>query len=241
MQFIKNDLMIIKDPEERRLKAERNRRLLWEFLMIHTYSDLETLAHHIETKTKAVPSKILSKWVFDGWVKKVQIKNKFGSWWLFGITTKALEGDTKKRAFQPSKVNLRTLEHTLKCQRASSYFLKHKAVIERGYKIVNIESGDLKQYGMIHRPDLIIQNKDEKLVGLISVEIELSLKSKKRYDEIFKTYLLNIKDGKINQVIYIFYDEKIKNKFESNFLHPFLRSNSHLNEYAKKIDVMLGD
>ncbi|MEZ9437791.1 hypothetical protein [Vibrio atlanticus] len=134
--------MIIENPTERKLRAERNRSMLWEFLMIHTYSDLETLAHHLGAKTKAVPSKILSKWVFDGLVKKVQIKNQFGGCWLFGITTKALDGDTTRRAFQPSKVNLRTLAHTLKCQRASSYFLKHRAIVDRGYKIVNIESGD---------------------------------------------------------------------------------------------------
>jgi hypothetical protein len=213
--------MLIKSPKARQERAERNRRMLWEFLKIHTYSDLETLANHIDVKTKPVVSRILKEWVFDGWVKKVQVKNKFGSCWLFGVTTKALEGDTTRRAFQPSKVNLRTLEHTLKCQRASSYFLKHEAVTDRGYKLVNIESGDLKKYGMKHRPDLIIQNQETSLVGLICIEVELSLKSKQRYDEILKNYLTSIERSKVNQVIYVFYDEKIKLKFEQSILRPF--------------------
>lgn len=213
--------MLIKSPEARQERAKRNRRMLWEFLTIHTYSDLETLANHIDVKTKPVVSRILKEWVFDGRIKKVQIKNKFGSCWLFGMTTKALDGDTTRRAFQPSKVNLRTLEHTLKCQRASSYFLKHEAVTDRGYKLVNIESGDLKKYGMKHRPDLIIQNQETSLVGLICIEVELSLKSKQRYDEILKNYLTSIERSKVNQVIYVFYDEKIKLKFEQSILRPF--------------------
>ena len=209
--------------------------MLWEFLSIHIYSDLETLAHHIDAKTKPVVSRILKKWMFEGLVKKAQVKNKFGGCWLFGITTKALNGDTTKRAFQPSKVNLRTLEHTLKCQRASSYFLKHKAVTEHGYKLVNIESGDLKKYGMTHRPDLIIQNKETSLVGLICIEVELSLKSKQRYDDILNTYITNIKNSKVNQVIYLFYDEKIISKFKTNVLMPFFSKRAVAEKYRSKI------
>ena len=231
--------MLIKSPQERALRADRNRKMLWDFLMIHTYSDLETLAHHIDAKTKPVASRILKKWIFEGWIKKVEIKNKFGRWWLFGITTKALKGEIKKRAFQPSKVNLRTLEHTLKCQRASSYFLKHKAFNEDNYKMVNIESGDLKKYGITHRPDMIIQNKNKKLIGFICVEVELSLKSKPRYDEIFKAYVNNIKLFKINQVIYVFYDEKLKLKFENNILKPFFVKHSVEKKHSSKIFVEL--
>ena len=218
--------MLIKSPEERKERARRNRTMLWQFLNIHIYSDLETLAHHIGAKTKPVVSRILKKWMHEGLVKKVQVKNKFGSCWLFGITTKALEGDTTRRAFQPSKVNLRTLEHTLKCQRASSYFLKHEAIERRGHQLVNIETGDLKKYGMKHRPDIIIQNKNEKLIGLVCIEVELSLKSKQRYDDILKSYITLIQSSKVNQVIYIFYDEHLQSKFEKNILSPFFTKHS---------------
>ena len=233
--------MLIKDPKERQQRAERNREMLWDFLMIHTYSDLDTLAHHIDAKTKPVASRILSKWIYDGLVKKEKIQNKFGYWWLFGITTKALAGEVEKKAFQPSKVNLRTLEHTLKCQRTSSYFLKHHSVTERGYKMVNIETGDLEKYALTHRPDLIIQNQNNSLVGLVCIEVELSLKSKQRYTEIFRTYIRNIQSQKINQVIYVFYDESLKNRFETNILKPFLAKDGVEREHAKKIFVELFD
>ncbi|MEZ9437783.1 hypothetical protein, partial [Vibrio atlanticus] len=92
-----------------------------------------------------------------------------------------------------------------------------------------------------HRPDLIIKNPDEDLVGLICVEVELSLKSKKRYDEIFRVYIDNIKKKKINQVIYIFYDEKTKAKFENNLLNPYIKNNMVDDAHSSKIDVWLRD
>jgi hypothetical protein len=40
--------MLIKDPKERREQAIANREKLWRFLNLHTYSDLETMRHHLD-------------------------------------------------------------------------------------------------------------------------------------------------------------------------------------------------
>ena len=214
--------MLIKDAAARASKAQQNRDLLWQFLKIHIYSDLATMANHLDHKTKTPVSKIMSRWLRSGLVRKEKIKDDFGVAVLYGITQKGLDGDTTKRAFQPSKVSLRTLEHTLKCQRASSYFLKQPVVEELGLEIVNIESGNLEKYGLKHRPDLLLMSTLVPSVGLICIEVELSLKSKKRYEAIFKDYFNRIETGEINQVYYIFYDGRKANTFKKNMLTPYL-------------------
>lgn len=210
--------MLIKDAHERTQRALKNRTKLWDFLSIHTYSDLETLTHHMAFATKAPVSKILKHWVAIGIVKKIELKNSFGKVTLFGITQKGIENDRKP--VQPSKISLRTLEHTLKVQRASSYFLQLPKTEELCMEIINIESGDLKKYGLSHRPDLLMQSAlDETL--LVCIEVELSLKSYQRYVEILKTYFAQIRCGHINQVIYVFYDSQVADRFEKTILHKY--------------------
>ncbi len=210
--------MLIKNAHERTQRALQNRTKLWAFLSIHTYSDLSTLTHHLEFATKAPVSKILKHWVAIGIVKKIELKNSFGKVTLFGITQKGIENERKP--VQPSKISLRTLEHTLKVQRASSYFLKLQKTEDLCMEIINVESGDLKRFGLSHRPDLLMQSAlDETL--LVCIEVELSLKSYQRYVEILKTYFAQIRRGHITQVIYVFYDAQVADRFEKTILHKY--------------------
>ncbi len=233
--------MLIKDPTERRKQAIANREKLWRFLNLHTYSDLETMRHHLEFKTKAPVSKILARWCRDGLARKFEISDDFGKATLFGITTKGLYGDTSRKAVQPKKISIRTLSHTLHCQKASSYFLKHENYDELGMELVNIERGGLEKYGLTHRPDLLLRSEDEEhyKFGLVCVEVELSLKSKQRYVDILKNYFEKIQSRQINQVIYVFYDEKLANRFKNNMLLPFFKKH-HVPERAqRKLDVRI--
>ena len=221
------------EPKNRRLKGIENRLAILEFLCIHTYSDIETIRNHLGVKSKPMISRILSKLVFDGYLKKAEIKNSFGRVVLFGVTRKAIDEEIDRRIFLPHKVNLRTLEHTLYCQRASSYFLKSEQFQKQHIELKNVETGDIKKYGLKHRPDLLMK---PEFHPFVCVEVELSLKSKQRYKSILSEYCSLLKREKITQVIYVFYNERKANIFKENILGKYLTQSGQLN-MLKKITV----
>lgn len=207
--------MLISDTKDRQKKAHQNRSKIIEFLLIHTYTNIDTLKYYLGVNSKPMISRHLSKLIEAGYVKKAEIKNTFGRVTLFGITQKAIN-NLNVKPFVPSKVNLRTLEHTLYCQKTSAYYLNHDYFKKHNMELINLEIGDITKYGLKHRPDILLKPSKH---SYICIEVELSLKSKPRYKKILSEYSDLLAQGKILQVVYVFYDKKKSDIFKDNILN----------------------
>ena len=95
-------------------------------------------------------------------------------------------------------------------------------------RVVNTEFGNLKKYEDIvkfkHRPDGLLLGKvitdsgrvDDHLSALV-IETELSLKSQKRYRQIWREYVYLLKKGRVYAFLYIMKDEAALKRIETLF------------------------
>lgn len=206
--------------KQRTQRAEYKREAVLSFLRQHTYSDLNTLSELFGFVSNAGTSRLLSKLIAEGLVKKAVLKDDFFKKTLFGITRKGLGEFVNNKIFYPSNVNIKNWKHTMHCQRAAIFFLNDKRTITHNVKVLNIEVGDIKKYGFKHRPDLLLQPAH---LNYICVEVELNLKAKARYKNILLEYCELIKEKKIGRVMYIFYDQR-KSEVFTNILDDFFKS-----------------
>lgn len=217
-----------------RQKGNENREKIIEFFTVHSYTTIEVLCGHLNVKTKPMVSRHLSKLVDEKLLRKSVMK-------LFGGGQVTLFGTTQNfmnhyapfdKPFSPSKVSYRTLEHTLYCQKVSSMYQNKDAFKKYEMEIINAEIGDIKKYGLSHRPDLIIKPKNH---GLMCFECELSLKSHPRYEKIIKDYYLLMKNEVVLQVIYFFKDERLLERFKKTLE----KNTGSLGDYEDKFSVRL--
>jgi hypothetical protein len=229
--------MLVLDPKDRRGKGLENRERILSFLCVHTYSTIDVLMSLLQIKTKPLISRHLSKLIRDGLVKKAEIKNSFGRVVLFGITRKAIDENVAMRPFQPCRINLMTLEHTLFCQKTSAFFLNSDEFEKHEMTLINVEVGDVKKYGFKHRPDLLLK---PKYFNHICIEVELSIKSKARYNGILRDYVTLLEKDRILQVIYVFYNKQKSDVFNENILKPLLLKMNKVQFLGKfKIKVLI--
>lgn len=118
---------------------------------------------------------------------------------LYGITPKGLmfswaddEAFQNRPYFEPSKVKPIMVQHYLDTQKARLHAL------EAGWS--NWLPGHLLQKGLEKRPDAVTTSRQG---SRIAVEIERTVKTKKRYEVIWATYLQAIKRNEFDYVHYV--------------------------------------
>ena len=203
-------------------RAEYKREAILSFLRQHTYSDLNTLSELFGFVSNAGTSRLLSKLVAEGLIKKAVLKEEHFKKTLFGITREGLGEFIHNKIFYPSNVNIKNWKHTMYCQRAAIFFLNDERTMTHHVKVLNIETGDIQKYGFKHRPDLLLKPKN---LNYICVEVELNLKAKARYKNILLEYCELMKKKKIGKVMYVFYDQRKSEIFTtilSDFFMPRL-------------------
>lgn len=226
--------MLWSDSKQRTQRAQEKRERVLHFLRLHTYSDLDTLSELFGFTSKASISRLLSRLIAEGFVKKVILKEDFFKKTFFGITRVGLEHEISKKVFYPSNVNIKNWKHTQHCQRASIYFLNHAGTKKHGFELRNVENGDIKKYNLKHRPDLLLESKS---LGYICIEVELSIKAKERYTNIFREYNELILNQKVHDVIYVFYDQKKAEVFNKILIDYFLKASPRYKECKHKYKI----
>jgi len=203
------------DPLQRKERILEKRSLILKFLRYETYTHVDIIKLLINVKTIQAAHQTLNKMVSDGLIRKSNIDVSYSRpITLFGITTHGLahaydldETFEKRPTFQPSKVKPTMLNHKLAVQKVIVTATKN------GYS--NVKNADLRNFRKEKCivPDLIAQFQG-KSVGL---EIELTIKSVKRYTEIILSHLLSIKGERWSEVHYLVPSIDFKARLERIF------------------------
>lgn len=134
---------------------------------------------------------------------------------LWGITTKGLgythltaDQEFDWKHFQPSKVNLSLLSHTLDIQYIHVQCIKNNLRFISGSKLGMRDTMDKV-------PDAIIYAQQ----GTIAIEVERHIKSKRRYNPIVYNYLKAIKQGLYQKILYVAPTERQKEAIKKSILN----------------------
>ena len=188
--------MLIDSFKERQARVTRKRRVLLRFLRDESWSNLANLAGAAGFSEPAM-FKTLCQMERDGYLlrhKVVQLRLS-----LWGITPMGLmfawdevEVMGPRPYFEPSKLSILTIHHYLDIQRAR---LAAERVGWSQWVPGNRLPKDIKK-----RPDAVATTPSG---HRIAIEIERSIKTIKRYEAIFATYLQMIKCGDYMMVHYV--------------------------------------
>lgn len=191
--------MLIKSYQERMQRAIDKKRLILRFLRDETWTTVKNIqlllaVHH------AAAYQTLAQLKRDGFVKSASYRGLGGQFTLWGITAHGLllsyEEDEKvedRPHFDPSKVTLSTLDHTLAIQVARIKAEQH------GWQAWQ-NGRHLHQIHPNKRPDAIAINPQGQKVA---IEIERTIKTKKRYEVIISTYLQAMAKREYDGVAYL--------------------------------------
>jgi hypothetical protein len=202
-------------PVKRNARIQEKRNLILKFLRNETYTHIDVIKQLLNVNTVQAAHQTLNKMVRDDLLKKAQIKITYGRpITLFGITNNGLahsfdldEAFEQRPTFQPSKVKPTMLNHKISVQQV---IVKSTLL---GYS--NVKNADLLNFRKsgFKVPDLIAKFRG-KTVG---IEVELTIKSFKRYTEIILSHLLSIKAQRWDEIHYLVPSIDFKNRLERIF------------------------
>lgn len=193
---------------------EKIRTSVLKFLIDEIYSTVEILQQLMNYKTKQGALGLMKKLEKDGLVKLHRMKNFAGrGLHIWGITPRGIYAITdpddlpdKIRGFEPSRISLATLDHKLQIQLVKIY------LNELRWSIIPIDNNiwDKKL------PDIVC-TKPQLENELISLEIELTIKSLKRYSNIITTYKILQNEQPLRRVVWLTDTDKAAAQLRSIF------------------------
>jgi hypothetical protein len=177
-------------------KSLENQQKLLQFLYAEKYSKATILQEVIGIQTRSAICKILRRMQQANLIKRHQYVNSIVLW---GITPNGIHEAIGKDEnindwtyFEPSKINLNTLEHQFDVQRIHALCVRQNLDFIPGWSLGSRADNDKV-------PDGIIITGTNR----IAIEVERNVKTKRRYDAIIYNYLKAIKAGKYTKVLYI--------------------------------------
>ena len=200
---------------EQAAHSEKVRVAILTFLADETYSITDVIQKLIGFKSQQGAKGVLKKLSKDGLVKHHSMKNLAGrGLHLWGITARGIyaiydpdELPERVRGFEPSRISLATLDHKIQIQLIKIYLIELDWSIEQIDPIV----WDKKL------PD-IVTTKPSNRNELIALEVELTIKSKKRYADIITTYKSVQKNTpSLRRVVWLTDNEKAAAQLHSIF------------------------
>jgi hypothetical protein len=196
---------------EAKEKSRLNQKKILKFLYAEKYSTAGMLKELVGIKTRSGMCRLLRKMEKQKIIKKHRYSYCVVLW---GITHSGIheaiephEEITDWTYFEPSKVNLKTLEHKLAIQQLHIICVRQNVPFKTG-RALGLRAGSDKT------PDAIIT------IGntIIPCEIENYVKSRRRYEGIIYNYLKGIKAGKYDDILYIAPTPEKRNKIKKIFL-----------------------
>jgi len=205
--------MLINCPIERNERREQKHSTILQWLRDETWTTVEIISNLLEM-TRQGSWKTLKQMEVAGFLRESKIKvvgKSFISLW--GITPHGLayawslnEIPEDRPVFEPSRIALSMIEHNLDLQRARLYKSRQNWT--------NWVRGERLGFKVKNRPDAIAQDNNGEIVA---IEIERTVKTKKRYRQIMSSHLQQINKGTWNRVEYICLDDLMAKRLERIF------------------------
>ena len=175
---------LIHSYEQKERRRADTRLQICKLLRDEFYTVTEVIIYLCGYRSRQGASKVLNQMVREGLLVRYQIKSLGGRGLvLWGITKygacyylREEEIERRIKYFDASKVSLSTLEHKIEIQN-TKIFLE-----QNDFMFFSLKEFDFRS----KKPDLLFSNFDQD--DYYAVEVEFTIKSKKRYIEIFKQY-----------------------------------------------------
>lgn len=191
--------MLISNKSLRDARANQKRNKLLQFLADEIWSTVEILRLVVDVADAAPVRRSLLSMEKQGLVRQYEIGMKQGgpSVRLWGITTHGLlmagEGELILRnSCDSSKISFSAIPHQIALQKARI------AAEKAGW--LNWIRGERLRNQIVKRPDALVKNSSGYTVA---VEVELTAKTSKRYQQVLGDYLVMARNGDINRVAYL--------------------------------------
>ena len=219
--------MLISSYGQRMTRHEKKIAIILHFLRDETWSSGSVLAILLGLSRTGI-YKTLNQMESKGFIRSHQIpelKKK-----LYGITAQGLfyswseeELMQDRPIFEPGRIKISTIQHYLDTQ------LARLSARKKGWD--RWIPGHLLPKGIAKRPDAMVTTEKGITIG---IEIERTVKSRKRYEAIFAIYLQAIKRGEYDYIHYICPDEvfasRLKRLFGSIHAIPIAGKRIDINE-----------
>ena len=183
------------------------------FLQDETYSTTAVLQELLGYTSRQGIKGMLNKLVKEHLVKHHPIKNLAGRGIdLWGITKRGLYAIDESgvlpdnvRGFEPSRVSLMALPHKVEVQKVKI------ALLNCGWSIDNIQDHAWQD----KIPDIVISHPTED--AIFALEIELHVKSQKRYAAVIQHYKAAHNSEQMDRVYWLAEDDKMANQLAAVF------------------------
>lgn len=208
--------MVLLTVEERKVRQEVKQRVVLRFLRTSIYSSSDILGEVLELKSPSSVSRSLAAIERRELIKRHTFHVLNGRMTLWGITAHGQamaaepQEDIVSHTFEPSKVGLATLQHTLDLQRlevrADKAGWRGWQSCDRGpIRVLTLAKGNKRDGPSTgSRPDAIAITPDEVCV---SIELERTIKTPRRYrDQIIPSHLQRINAGDCQYVVWVLND-----------------------------------
>lgn len=189
--------MLLKSYRERMDRAQEKKTLILQFLREETWTHSSIIQALLQVDYLAA-HRTLQQLQRDGFVRAEQFQLIGGKLTLWGITPHGLaiaadnEMQNYRAYLERSKVSLTTIYHTLDIQLAEI-----KAWQAGWTEWINAK---YLKGTFDNRPDAVARNPQGQK---FSIEVERTIKTKKRYEQIMSHYLQAIKKGDYDSVLYL--------------------------------------
>ena len=190
--------MLISSYDDRMQRAINKKKVMLRFLRDETWTHVSNIQRLLSVNY-VTAHQVLTKLKKQSMLKSHQYHGLGGRITLWGITAHGLamsyedeEPLEKRPCFDSSKITLSTVNHTLGIQQAH---IQAEKVDWTHWTNGKHLSGSPSK-----RPDAVAINPDQKKVA---IEIELTIKTRKRYEQIMTEYLKAIKKEEYDHVVYL--------------------------------------
>ena len=202
--------MLINSYSERTERTQQNSERTLTFLFDETWS-IAPVFQKILNLGPSATYKTLNRLLKEGAIKKYYVTEAGVHLW--GITQSGLAAAwdfgcpvEQRTIFEPNKINPLFIRHHVDLQLAR--------ILAEHNGWTQWRPDKLLPKGLRKRPDAVAVSP---LNETIAIEYERTIKTKKRYESIWASYLMDIKTGIYSRVIYITPDTKMKRSLERIF------------------------
>jgi len=203
-------------PAERKKRGEENRQAILKFLRDERWTHIDVIQALLGHKTPQAIYRILGKMAAEGLIAKAEIPVAYGrDVAVWGITVHGLamswdldEAVEPRKPFEPSKVASTMMQHKIDLQ-----LLKVRA-LRSGWSdwVDGSLLGWRKSEWKV--PDAVATDPQGRTTA---IEVERTVKSKKRYAEIIVSHLESKRAGRWERIVYLSPTEAIAARIEREF------------------------
>lgn len=204
---------LIGDPVERERRHQRKRDRILRFLRLNTWSTTDILREALELRSRQAAHDSLHKLRQEGLIREAWITVEHGMQiHLWGITAHGaamsaeFDESLRIRLFEPSKIKLATLGHTLDLQRLQ---LRAEQAGWQWQPVV----GEYARSEAKYADALAVQPGGVK----VAIEVERTVKTIKRYTEILISHLAARKAGKWDWIYYLSPTASVRDRVQRAF------------------------